>query len=303
MFLLQTHYEILGVSTSATDEQIKAAFRRLAKLYHPDKNPNGKDQFEKILTAYEILIDSTSRYKYDQRLKGFASSDAVKKKTQSSGQKNWSFNEEELKRRQYYQEYYKKEYEKYAKAKVDAKSGSTYNEYKYVLFAAPLAVALLLFIINAFNSSDETSSSSENEKVRYQEIKMSADPYTSFFKLPIYDTVVSRVLEIKNTSDLDFILNIYTTKNKFVRSCVIKSGYVVQIEQLPNILTHINLTAGTQWNGGKEYKTSDVIGGFEDSKGFYSLDLSKTNGWSFSLSDTILKTIPKLTEAEFFKRD
>ena len=57
LFLLQTHYDILGISVNATDEQIKSAFRRLAKLYHPDKNPNGKDQFEKILLAYEILID------------------------------------------------------------------------------------------------------------------------------------------------------------------------------------------------------------------------------------------------------
>lgn len=303
MFLLQTHYEILGVAVNATDEQIKAAFRRLAKLYHPDKNPNGKEQFERILSAYEILIDSSSRYKYDQRLKGFGSGESIKKKAQSSGQKNWSFNEEELKRRQYYQEYYKKEYEKYAKAKNETKPNSHYNEYKYILFAAPLAVALLLFIINAFNSGDETTTEDDKEIVKYEEIKMSADPFTPFFKTAIYDTVANRVLEIKNTSDLDFILNIYTSPDKFARSCVIKSGYVVQIEQLPNILTYIHLTAGKQWNGAKEYKTSDVIGGFEDSKGFYSLDLSKTNGWSFSLSDTLLKSLPKLSEKDFFKRN
>lgn len=303
MFLLQTHYEILGVAVNATDEQIKAAFRRLAKLYHPDKNPNGKEQFERILVAYEILIDSSSRYKYDQRLKGFNSGESIKKKAQPTGQKTWSFNDEELKRRQYYQEYYKKEYEKYAKAKNETKTNNGYNEYKYILFAAPLAVALLLFIINAFNSGNENNTTPEKESVRFEEIKMSADPYTAYFKSPVYDTIVSRVLEIKNTSDLDFILNIYTSQNKFVRSCVIKSGYVVQIEQLPNILTYIHLTAGKQWNGGKEFKTSEVIGGFEDSKGYFSLNLSNTNGWSFSLSDTLLKSLPKLSEKEFFKRD
>lgn len=303
MFLLQTHYEILGVAVNASDEQIKAAFRRLAKLYHPDKNPNGKEQFERILTAYEILIDSTTHYKYDQRLKGFGNTETIKKKPQSGGQKNWSFNDEELKRRQYYQEYYKKEYEKYAKEAGKSTVKKSYNEYKYILFAAPIAVALFLFVIGAFESNADNDIKTEANNVAFEEIKMSYDPYTSFFKLPIYDTLANRVLEIRNSSDLDFILNIYTTNSKFARSCVIKSGYVVQLEQLPDILTHINLTAGKQWNGAKEFKSIEVIGGFEDSEGFFKLELSKTNGYSFSLSDTLLKSLPKITEKEFFKRN
>ena len=48
-------YEILGVTSEAGLAEIKAAFRKLAKEFHPDKNPNGNERFETILKAYERL--------------------------------------------------------------------------------------------------------------------------------------------------------------------------------------------------------------------------------------------------------
>ena len=49
------YYKILGLQSTATPLEIKTAFRQLAKLYHPDKNPAGKEQFTKVLVAYETL--------------------------------------------------------------------------------------------------------------------------------------------------------------------------------------------------------------------------------------------------------
>ena len=59
------HYNILGVPATATHEQIKSAYRSLAKLYHPDRPDGDVEKFKKINEAYEVLKDPQKRYEYD----------------------------------------------------------------------------------------------------------------------------------------------------------------------------------------------------------------------------------------------
>ena len=62
------YYEILGLSKNATDEEIKRAFRKLAKQYHPDinKDPGAEEKFKEIGEAYAVLSDPAKRRQYDQ---------------------------------------------------------------------------------------------------------------------------------------------------------------------------------------------------------------------------------------------
>lgn len=63
------YYRLLGVSKGATEKEIKAAYRKLAQKYHPDKNPGDKaaeEKFKDINEAYEVLGDSQKRARYDQ---------------------------------------------------------------------------------------------------------------------------------------------------------------------------------------------------------------------------------------------
>src|SRR2546430_10874790 len=60
-------YDLLGVPRNATDEQIRSAYRKLARQYHPDVSsaPDASDQFKRITEAYEVLTDPQRRQRYD----------------------------------------------------------------------------------------------------------------------------------------------------------------------------------------------------------------------------------------------
>src|ERR687889_2843330 len=67
--MMRDPYDILGVSRSAPEAEIKKAYRKLAKTYHPDRNksdPKAKDKFAEVNSAYEILGDAAKRAQYDR---------------------------------------------------------------------------------------------------------------------------------------------------------------------------------------------------------------------------------------------
>ena len=63
------YYETLGVSKTATDKEIKKAYRKLASDFHPDKNPGNtvaEEKFKEVSAAYDVLGDEAKRKEYDE---------------------------------------------------------------------------------------------------------------------------------------------------------------------------------------------------------------------------------------------
>ncbi len=83
------YYKILGVEKNATDDEIKKAYRKLARTLHPDLNPNDKDahrKFQQVNEANEVLSDPAKRKKYDQYGKDWQHADQFEQQRRSQRQ-------------------------------------------------------------------------------------------------------------------------------------------------------------------------------------------------------------------------
>ncbi len=84
------YYSILGVSKTASEQEIKKAYRKLARKYHPDLNPNDKEaekKFKQINEANEVLSDPENRKKYDEYGENWQHAEAYKKAEQQQKQR------------------------------------------------------------------------------------------------------------------------------------------------------------------------------------------------------------------------
>ena len=85
------YYKVLGIDKTASPKDIKSAYRKLARKFHPDLNPNDKDankNFQQINEANEVLSDPEKRKKYDEYGKDWQHADEFEKQKQYGGQSN-----------------------------------------------------------------------------------------------------------------------------------------------------------------------------------------------------------------------
>jgi hypothetical protein len=227
---LLNYYEILGLSTKANSLEIKTAFRQLAKLYHPDKNPNGKDHFSKLLKAYETLINPDTKLKYDYKLNY---EQTLKQSTGASASKKYrNIDDQELKRRRYYDEHIKRYEKKKTQTMPEPELKENYNEFKYILFATPLAVMLFLLIVNLTSNdrtyvSDESSANFSRKETTNPNNTVENTPkenlFTAFGENKFdYDSDAKLLVENKCGSQVN--LCVFNYKKEFIRLVTLKTA-------------------------------------------------------------------------------
>lgn len=300
------YYEILGLRQEAGIQEIKSAFRQLAKIYHPDVNPSGKERFTIILKAYEVLSDPNLKYSYDYRLSAHQQSIARQSATKASPtSKNWRFDERELKRRQYYNEHIRK-YEKKTYSAPEPVQRSNYNEFKYVLLATPLAVIIFLAIMTLAPDGQPVHKKAAVPSAQEQgvsDLSMGDAPFTWHFGPGIYDTVANSDLTVKNMSGEDIIVCLFSG-DRFVRSFYIEKGYFVEISQLPLDALSLRYSSGLGFRSDHRNRGTAVRGGFTRSQNFYESNhvvrLNSVN--ELTLLDDRNEGFREINAGQFFRK-
>lgn len=91
---MKNFYSILGVTPDSTDAEIKSAYKKLARKFHPDVNPEGTEMFKDICQAYETLCDSKKRLQYDT-INGFFKSSQNQQTSSQKAENEYKKNKNE----------------------------------------------------------------------------------------------------------------------------------------------------------------------------------------------------------------
>ncbi len=253
------YYQILQVSTTATHAEIKASYRRLAKLFHPDKNSGFDDKFRLIKEAYETLIDEVQRNRYDVKRNYDITISQVKKTEPVKKQKTYTFTEPELKHRNYYQEHYKPK-QKQAGYNFESKKKTSYKELTYILISIPAAISLLLLLVSLYQKPSKEKAITEKKTI-VSEIKTSESPYSANFGRNIFNSSSKSYLKITNQSKNDVIVFLQNKDHKIIRHHFIEHGYRLFIEEIPAGTYYLFYYSGKGFTD-KKYLFNNIMGNF-----------------------------------------
>ena len=314
---MKDYYQILGVSRLASAEEIKLAYRSLAKQFHPDLNPGNaeaEERFKEISRAYDTLSDEMERKKYDFRLMyggiGYAS---ATKQTNTAAEDP---RKEQLKR---------EAYERHKKKK-EAASAAYRKRTVYV------GISILAIIVFALNSGGDKSEREmkiiqfeekhrdeylrvEAEEKEKRDIHTADSPYDSIFGEGVYADSSQNTLFIVNNLKQDIVACLVEKQSplKRIRNEFIRSRESYNMGQLPNGAYNLMIYRGLHWTPGRLRSGERETGWFATDTAFFQtaefpIIMKKKNNKkghpytksSIILTDSLLKLMHPITSNEFF---
>ncbi|MFN5459760.1 MAG: J domain-containing protein [Bacteroidota bacterium] len=310
------YYQLLGVKVNATSSEIKIAFRKLAVLYHPDKNPGDQSSNEKFMlirAAYEILIDPVKRKKYDSGYyyqQKYVRNQQPNQKGNRRTQKRYDYSEKEYHERQSFAKKYRSQNP--PGQKVSAEKIPSYSDFKYIMLSVPLSVAILFIVINVLstdnshrfkmnypsqrNNSEVELTNPTSQKTLTPAIMPVSVPWDKIFGKQQYDSLVGGTLYVENPSGQDVIILLKNTLNgKVIRNNYIFSNNYFYINDIPVGKYHVLAVYGTDWVKNNTTFGTYKCGSFSETSGYAMLSTADST-LKIKKSDSAEIIIPELSK-------
>ncbi len=325
MMQQKNYYILLEVSSTASYDELKIAYRTLAKKYHPDKNPNNKiaeEYFKEIQQAYAILSNPEKRKKYDLKLLSGSASLRQRPYTQYTGNA-YQYAQQQAQSQQQQQNY--------TTRKEKAPKHDKTENYQ-IPVSIGIALLLLYFIISYSDRKPETLAMSNsgslnvvNQRPMAEEeinsvpmIKDFDSPYSGFFGEEIANEYSKNNINIHNSDESEAIVCLVENKKtkRTIRNQYMNMGSTFKMNNIPDGEYFLKVYYGTNWDTVKTFLDNKVKGGFlneinfvelkNNNKFFKMTQEHSSSGSSFSsyeidINPSQKKDIKIITAEQFFK--
>lgn len=321
----KNYYILLGVSNTASYDELKIAYRTLAKKYHPDKNPNSKtaeENFKEIQQAYTILSNPEKRKRYDLKLLAGNINPRQKPFTQYTGNA-YQYAQQQAQAQSQQQNYT-------TRKKRAPKPDKTENY--QIPVSIGIALLLLYFIISYSDRKTETLDAStteslnvvnqlsiaEEERRSLPMIKDFDSPYIGFFGEEVANEESKNNISIHNSNESEAVVCLVENKKtkRTIRNQYMNTGSSFKMNNIPDGEYFLKVYYGTNWDTIKTFLDNKVKGGFlneinfvelkNNNKFFKMTQEQSSSGSSFSsyeigINPSQKKDIKIITAEQFFK--